>query len=322
MHKNSNAAFWLVGYSLMILMAGTNIPSPLYSVYQHQMGFSSGIISLIFAVYALVLIPSLLVFGQLSDRFGRKKVLLIGLVIAAAGSATFVFATNLVWLFVARGLQGLAAGMMSGTATAALVELRPDHRKTASLVATIATAGGSGVGPLLGGILAQYAPSPLVLPYIVHIILFIPGFIAILIMSETIKSKSSGSWRLQRPSVPSTIRMPFIMGAVTSFAAWSVMALFMSLLPSYISSLMGIHNLAVTGGGGISSICSFSHHAVYAQKSSFSDVYDLWAQFIDHWPCRGLIRGPHTIRFIVNDQCYHHRTRTRSLLHGEHGACQ
>lgn len=248
MRKNSIAVFWLVGYSLMILMAGTNIPSPLYSVYQHQMGFSSGIISLIFAVYALVLIPSLLVFGQLSDRFGRKKVLLIGLLIAAAGSATFVFATNLVWLFVARGLQGLAAGMMSGTATAALVELRPDHRKTASLVATIATAGGSGVGPLLGGILAQYAPSPLVLPYIVHIILFIPGFIAILIMSETIKSKSSGSWRLQRPSVPSTIRMPFIMGAVTSFAAWSVMALFMSLLPSYISSLMGIHNLAVTGG--------------------------------------------------------------------------
>lgn len=248
MSKKNTVSFWLVGYALLMLMVGANIPSPLYSVYQQQMGFSSGILSLIFAVYALVLIPSLLIFGQLSDRFGRKKVLLIGLLIAAAGSAVFALATNLVWLFIARGLQGLAAGMMSGTATATLVELRPDHRKTASLVASIATAGGTAVGPILGGILAQYGPMPLVLPYLAHLVLFIPGFIAILAMNETVKSKSSGRWRPQRPSVPSDIRTPFAMGAVTAFTAWSVTALFMSLVPSYVSSLMGIHNLAVTGG--------------------------------------------------------------------------
>ncbi|OZU88656.1 hypothetical protein CIL03_10220 [Virgibacillus indicus] len=248
MVRKNTLTFWFVGYTLLMLMVGANIPSPLYSVYQQQWGFSSGVLTLIFAIYALVLIPSLLIFGQLSDRIGRKKILLIGLLISAAGSAVFALAGSLVWLFIARGLQGLAAGMMSGAATAALVELRPHHRKIASLVTSIATAGGTAVGPILGGILAQYGPHPLVMPYIVHLILFIPGFIAILMMNETVKSKSTGHWRPQRPSVPSDIRTPFAMGAITAFAAWSVTALFMSLVPSYVSSLMGIHNLAITGG--------------------------------------------------------------------------
>ncbi|UOQ91451.1 MFS transporter [Halobacillus shinanisalinarum] len=248
MVKKNTLIFWFVGYTLLILMVGANIPSPLYSVYQQQWGFSSGVLTLIFAIYAFVLIPSLLIFGQLSDRLGRKKVLLIGLLISAAGSAVFALSSNLILLFIARGLQGLAAGMMSGTATAALVELRPNHRKTASLVASIATAGGTAVGPILGGVLAQYGPMPLILPYIVHLILFIPGCITIFAMNETIKTKSTSRWHLQRPSIPVTLRTPFTMGAITAFAAWSVTALFMSLVPSYVSSLMGIHNLAITGG--------------------------------------------------------------------------
>lgn len=245
---SNKLSFWLIGYTLLILMAGTNIPSPLYSIYQQQFSFSSGILTLIFSIYALVLIPSLLIFGQLSDQIGRKKVLFVGLLIAAVGSAIFAFEDSLTWLFIARGLQGLSAGMMTGTATATLLELRPHHRKTASLVATIATAGGGAFGPILGGILAQYGPFPLVLPYIVHLILLIPGFIITLVMNETVKKGANRHWRLQRPSVPSSILEPFMIGSITAFAAWSITALFMSLVPSYVSSLMGIHNLAITGG--------------------------------------------------------------------------
>lgn len=249
MTNNKNVlSFWMIGYTLLMLMVGANIPSPLYSVYQQNLDFSSGILTLVFAIYALVLIPSLLIFGQLSDRFGRKRVLLIGLLISAGGSVVFATTDSLLWLFIARALQGLAAGMMSGTATATLVELRPQNRKTASLVASIATAGGTALGPILGGILAQYGPIPLMLPYIVHLVLLIPSFTIILIMNETVKTKSTGRWRLQRPSVPTGIRTPFAMGAITAFAAWSVTALFMSLVPSYVSSLMDIHNLAITGG--------------------------------------------------------------------------
>lgn len=249
MNNNKNiVSFWLVGYTLLMLMVGANIPSPLYGVYQQQLDFSSGVLTLIFAVYALVLIPSLLLFGQLSDQFGRKRVLFIGLLISGGGSIVFAAANSLLWLFIARGLQGLAAGMMSGTATAALIELRPRNRKTASLVASIATAGGTALGPIIGGLLAQYGPIPLILPYIVHLILLIPGFMAIFLMNETVKPASTGHWHPQWPSVPANIRTFFIIGAITAFAAWSVTALFMSLIPSYVSSLMDIHNLALTGG--------------------------------------------------------------------------
>jgi MFS family permease len=103
--------FWLVGYLLFMLMVGTNLPTPLYGVYKHQWGFSSGILTLIFAVYALTIIPSLLLFGPLSDRFGRKKVLLPGLIVAAIGSILFALAHDVTWLFIARAIQGLAVGL-------------------------------------------------------------------------------------------------------------------------------------------------------------------------------------------------------------------
>ena len=65
-------SFWLVSYAVLILFVGTTIPTPLYRVYQDHLGFSSGTLTLIFAVYVLALVPSLLLFGQVSDQVGRR----------------------------------------------------------------------------------------------------------------------------------------------------------------------------------------------------------------------------------------------------------
>ncbi len=118
-------------------MAGSNLATPLYAVYERRFGFSSAVLTVVFATYALVLAPSLLVFGQLSDRLGRRRVISAGLATATVGLALFALAAGLGWLFAARAVQGLAVGMISGAAAAALVELDPSAGRAA------ATSGGA-----------------------------------------------------------------------------------------------------------------------------------------------------------------------------------
>jgi MFS family permease len=110
---------------------------------------------------------------------------------------------------------------VSGAATAALAELHPrGARRQAALIASVATAGGTALGPLLAGILAQYEPWPAVLPFVVHLILFVPGVLALLFIPESVHAKSTGVWRPQRPGVPTEIRPSFVIGSATAFIAW------------------------------------------------------------------------------------------------------
>ena len=139
-------AFVVVGAAWFAMMAGSNVATPLYAIYEREFGFSKAVLTLVFATYALVLAPSLLLFGQLSDRLGRRRVMAAGFATATVGLALFAVAASLAWLFAARAVQGLAVGMISGAAAAALVELDPaPHEDRAALFAALAQAGGSAV---------------------------------------------------------------------------------------------------------------------------------------------------------------------------------
>jgi MFS family permease len=140
-------AFAVVGAALFVLVTGANLATPLYAVYRERFGFSSLVLTLVFATYQLVLCPSLLVFGQLSDRLGRRPVIAGGLGVAMAGLALFALARGTGWLFAARVVQGLAVGTATAAASAALVELAPAAEKArAALVSTLAQAGGAPPG--------------------------------------------------------------------------------------------------------------------------------------------------------------------------------
>src|SRR5260221_731758 len=158
-------AFWLIAYAFAVTMLGTTLPTPLYVIYQAQWHFSTSLITLIFAAYALVVLAALLAAGRWSDRPGGRPVLAEAIGLSIASAATFILAPSVGWLFAGRALSGLSAGLMTGTATAALTETaRPGSGRRASLVSTTANIGGLGLGPLLAGLLAQYAPRPTVMP--------------------------------------------------------------------------------------------------------------------------------------------------------------
>ena len=182
-------AYWLAGGGLMLLMMGTNVPSPLYGVYRQEWGFSAGVLTLIFASYVAALIPSLLVFGRLSDEVGRRRTVLVGLLVAVCGAALFFLAQGVAWLFAARAVQGVAVGSTSGAATAAIAELHPrGDRRAAALLTTVALTGGSALGPLFGGLIAQYGPGALALPYLAYLFLLIPAMLALwAVMPETVE---------------------------------------------------------------------------------------------------------------------------------------
>src|SRR3954467_11158074 len=99
-------------------MAGAKLRKQLYSLYAKTLGFSSLVLTAVFATYAFVLVPSLILFGRLSDRFGRRPIILAGLGVAGGALLLFVCAGGPAWLFGPRALQGLAVGMISGAAAA------------------------------------------------------------------------------------------------------------------------------------------------------------------------------------------------------------
>jgi MFS family permease len=231
----------------MAVMAGANLAAPLYASYARHYGFSSLVITLVFAVYAVTLVPTLLLFGRLSDRFGRRPVLLAGFAAACAGLVVFALADATLWLFVARGLQGLAVGMISGTATAALVELDPKRaEQRPALLAGLAQTCGSGLGPLTAGLLAQWAPDPLRLSYLVGLAVTVVAAGFTVAMPEPERGEHE-PWRPQWPRVPEEIRSDFARVGLTAALGWGALAMSLSIVPSYTSQLLDTRNLALIG---------------------------------------------------------------------------
>ena len=111
---------------------------------------TSVLLSVYFATYALLLIPA----GELVDRFGARRVALVGLALFAVGAAAGALAGSIVELLLARVVQGAGAGLVSPAALAGAVSGFPPERRGRALGIWGASAGMSNLlGPPLGGVL-------------------------------------------------------------------------------------------------------------------------------------------------------------------------
>lgn len=238
-----------VAAAFLVVMLGATLPTPLYPLYEQRFGFGGFVSTVIFATYAGGVLAALLFLGPLSDHVGRRAMLIVGIMLAAASSAAFVVPDSVTALFAGRALSGLSAGIFTGTATAAIVDLAgPDRGARAGLLAAVVNIFGLGLGPVVAGLLAETAPYPLQLPYLVHLALLVPAAAAIWFMPEPVAVRS-GPIRLrpQRLGVPVQVRSTFIRAATAGFASFAMLGLFAAVSPALLAKVLGLDNHLLSG---------------------------------------------------------------------------
>jgi MFS family permease len=230
-----------VAFAFAVTMMGTTLPTPLYPLYNRAFGLAPALTPVIFATYALGVVATLLFLGYLSDEIGRRPMMLAAVCLSTASAVTFLLAKGLTALLIGRVLSGLSAGIASGTATAWLVDLAGRRGKQrATLLAVAANIGGLAFGPLVAGLLAGLAPSPLRLPFVVNLALLAPALLGVLAAPETV-SVPGGRIRLRVQSmrVPPVVSDIFPPAATVGVCAFAVAGVFSAVAPEFLGNQLG-----------------------------------------------------------------------------------
>jgi MFS family permease len=241
-------AYALAASVIGLALFASITPSPLYGIYSRLWDFSPAVLTLIYGTYAFGVLATLILAGRISDQVGRRPVLLVALGTLLATTVLYMVADSIVWLFVARGLQGLATGLALAAASAALLDLHPRKDPAGvGLTNGVVSAGGIGLGMLVSATAVQLLPAPRVVPYLVLFALFAIAFTGALLMPEPVQERSRLRLTPQKPGVPPVVRRPFLLAALGVLSSWSIGGLFFSLGPQLSAVVFETQNHLVTG---------------------------------------------------------------------------
>jgi MFS family permease len=248
-----HAAYLLAAATIGLALFSSGTPSPLYGTYSQLWGFDSIVLTLVYATYAFGVLLSLLLAGRLSDSVGRRPVLVVSMAALVVATIPFMLADSVIWLFVARAIQGLATGLALSAASAALLDLHPKRDPVSvSLANGVASTIGMGTGVIISAAIVQFLPAPRVLPYVLLLILFLGFLVASWRMKEPVEVAPGAHFHLtpQRPSVPAVARRPFILASLAVISSWSIAGLFLSLGPE-LSAIVYKSDTHLISGIGI-----------------------------------------------------------------------
>ena len=256
-------AFWSIAVLLVLVLAASGVPSPLYRVYQERFGFSSGVLTTVFGVYAFALLAALLVVGALSDHVGRRPVLAGALVVQAGAMVLFLLADGVGWLMAARVVQGLATGAMTGALGAALLDFQRSDRPLGPLVNSASPGLGLSLGAVGAGLLVEFVPAPTDWVFGTLTAAFLVAAAAVLLLPES-SPRMPGALASLRPQihVPAAQRGAFLAVLPCLAATWALGGLYASLGPSLVSGVFGVDDhlvgslliLALNGTGLVGSL--------------------------------------------------------------------
>lgn len=249
---STTARLVLAGIVIFTLLVGANLATPLYSLYQSQLGLTTLDISAAFSAYVLALVATLVLAGHWSDHIGRRAALLLAVLVGLTGGLVFATAGNLAALSAGRALQGTAVALATGASSAALRELLPARPDWASRFTLLASAGGVAAGPVIGGVLSLL-PGPTSTPFIIHSLalsgLLIPLY---LLKARPAARPVEGAWPIKalaprRPSVSPEARGAFWLAAAVGFLSFAVFGFCLSLAPGFFAAIVHVDSRPLIG---------------------------------------------------------------------------
>lgn len=249
---STTARLVLAGIVIFTLLVGANLATPLYSLYQSQLGLTSLDISVAFSAYVLALVATLVLAGHWSDHIGRRAALLLAVLVGLMGGLVFATAGNLAALSAGRALQGTAVALATGASSAALRELLPARPDWASRFTLLASAGGVAAGPVIGGVLSLL-PGSTSTPFVVHSLvlggLLVPLY---LLKARPATRPVNGRWPIKalaprRPSVSPEARGAFWLAAAVGFLSFAVFGFCLSLAPGFFAAIVHVDSRPLIG---------------------------------------------------------------------------
>ncbi|MCM0674840.1 MFS transporter [Micromonospora phytophila] len=237
-------SLFLLASILVSFVAASAAPTPLYEIYRARWDLSPIATTVVFAVYAVAVLASLLTFGKLSDHVGRRPVLLVTIAVQILSLVIFILANGVPALVAARVVQGLATGAATGAVGAAMLDI---NRVRGTLANSITPGIGTGIGALLSALLIQFLPAPTRLVYVVLLVILVIQGLGVVLMRETV-TPMAGALQSLRPDIrlPRAARGPVLVVAPVVFAVWALAGFFLALGPALVRALMSTS--VVVGG--------------------------------------------------------------------------